>query len=310
MRDNLKIEPTLLPFGLSNLGFISIIIPVYNNPKGLDLCLNYIKKQSMPPKFFEIVIVDNLSSPPINIHKQYPFSYSIVLCEKPGSYAARNMGVRRAKGNIIAFLDADCVPEENWLEDGVHSLLNSSLACIIGGEVSLTLSEEPTAVEFYQYVSGFGQKVNIEKNKFSATANLFVRKKHFKQIGYFEESLLSCGDREWSWRAKNLGVQLLYCPSTVVYTTPRKSLKAAAKQARRVTGGRYHLQKRENSKMKHSPLWLEPRRSVFKSFMWLLALDDLPLLIRTKIACVAIVLKTVSVLEEIRLRLGGTPERC
>ena len=87
--------------------FISIIIPVYNDQKGLDKCLKFISKQNFD-RNFEAIIIDNLSEREIYIKKEFSNFARLVKCENKGSYAARNVGIYNAKGEILAFTDADC----------------------------------------------------------------------------------------------------------------------------------------------------------------------------------------------------------
>ncbi len=288
--------------------YISIIIPVYNDQQGLDICLQHIQQQVMPFTCFEVIIVDNGSSPAICINDQYSFTFSLINCEKPGSFSARNAGVQVASGEIIVFLDADCKPDKNWLEQGTQAILNCSVPCIVGGEVTLTLSEHPTAVELYQCLTGFGQKENIERKKFTTTANLFVRKEEFLQLGCFNESLLSGGDAEWSWRAEKFDIEIIYCASAIVHTAPRKSIKAAILQARRIAGGRYNFQKLGLvGTAKHKKL--APRRTSWESILWLLSRTELSAFNRLKVISVAVLLRSVRVFEKLRLQMRRPPER-
>ncbi|MBM9513274.1 glycosyltransferase [Desulfogranum marinum] len=296
------------PLNTNDLPHTSIIIPVYNDQDGLDICLQHIQSQTVPTSQFEVLIVDNASSPSICIKKPYPFRHTLIICKKPGSYAARNAGIKKAKGHIIVFLDADCKPERTWLEKGTQTLLNSNLPCIVGGEVALTLSAQPTTVELYQYSIGFDQKRNIQKNKFSVTANLFVRLEYIHQLGYFNENLLSGGDIEWSWRAEKLNIKIIYCPSAVVHTAPRRSLRAAVTQARRIAGGRYKFQKLGLVGTAEHPK-LAPRRTSWESILWLLTRTELSILNRLKFLMVASLLRAVRIFEHLRLRLQKSPER-
>ena len=220
------------------------------------------------------------------------------------------MGVRIASGEVIAFLDADCLPEKDWLEQGLNAAQASPPKTLIGGEVQLTLSEKPTAIELYQCLTGFEHQYNIEQLSFSATANLFVKREQLLLIGEFNENLLSGGDREWAWRARALGFNIKFFPSAQVTTTPRKSLGAAIKQARRIAGGRYHFRKLSVADSPWDETGLAPRRGAWKATWWLLTHADLSLKDRSRVFSVAVTLKLVQIIETIRLKKGASPERC
>src|SRR5712691_1460257 len=71
--------------------------------------------QRYPSEDYEVIMVDNNSTDSsLRIAQQFPH-VKILGEEKPGAYAARNRGLAEATGALIAFTDADCVPEENWL---------------------------------------------------------------------------------------------------------------------------------------------------------------------------------------------------
>ena len=289
---------------------ISLIIPVYNDQSGLDSCLRALGDQSLPCQQFEVIVVDNASQPEMELPKDANLNCILKTCEKPGSYAARNVGVRIANGEVIAFLDADCLPEKDWLEQGLKAVQDTPPKTLIGGEVQLTLSEKPTAVELYQCLTGFGQQYNIEQQGFSATANLFVRREQALLIGEFNENLLSGGDREWSWRARALGFDIKFSPGAQVATAPRKSLSAAIKQARRIAGGRYHFRKLSVVDSPRDEKGLAPRRSAWKATWWILTQGDLSLKDRSRVFSVAVTLKLVQMIESFRLKKGASPERC
>lgn len=293
-----------------NHPLISVIIPVYNDQLGLDDCLRALGNQSLSYQHFEVIVIDNASQPEIELPKIANLNCILATCEKTGSYAARNVGVQVANGDVIAFLDADCLPENNWLEQGLAAVQSAPLKTLVGGEVKLTTSEKPTAVELYQCLTGFGQQDNIDQQNFSATANLFVRQKQAALIGKFNENLLSGGDREWSWRARLLGFDIKFSRTTQVTTAPRKSLGAAIKQARRVAGGRYHFKKLSAVDSPGDITDLAPRRGAWEATWWLLTHTQLSLIDRSRVFSVAITLKLVQMIETFRLKIGASPERC
>ena len=287
---------------------ISIIIPVYNDPEGLEACLKGISSQSSHLPQTEVIVVDNASSlSPKKIVDTYSFA-SYAYEEKPGSYAARNMGVSIAKGKYLVFLDADCIPEHNWLKSGIECL-QSENSILIGGNILFILSKKPTTIELYQYIVGFQQKENIEIKHFSATANLFIKRKDALKIGLFEERLLSGGDRNWCWRAIEHGMQVNYCPTAIVKTKPRRLLSNAIKQTRRVAGGRFHSQLLGLTKNLIIKDRQKPHRSNWQSITWILKHPKLSFLQCIQVFIVAIFLKVIAIIEHWRLKFGTKAER-
>jgi len=172
----------------------------------------------------EVVVVDNSEKPKVEIEERTLFPIKLIWCDRKGAYAARNSGVKVASGAVLVFIDADCWPSASWLSSGLDVLLSYNKA-IVGGNVLFEKSLEPTAVELYQILMGFGQEKSIKELNFSATANLFVKRDVFDMVGYFNEQLLSGGDREWSWRAIRAGAEIYYAKNAVVWTLPRRTLR-------------------------------------------------------------------------------------
>jgi glycosyltransferase involved in cell wall biosynthesis len=289
------------------IGYVSVIIPVYNDQTGIDACLAALRTQTYPRDCYEVIIVDNASTPPIRIDKIFSDFARIVICQTPGAYAARNAGIAVARSAILAFTDADCIPDNHWISAGVEALYREKERCIIGGEVMLSLSKRPTTIEQYQYLTGFMQRENIEHLGFTVTANLFATRSQVEHIGLFDQKLLSGGDREWSWRAAQAGFAVKYVSEAIVHTSPRTSLASAIRQARRVAGGRYML--RETNQNTVHLQHLRSHRNAWASVQWIIGHPKLSLIDRFWVLGVATLLKVTHALEMVRLRLGGQPSR-
>lgn len=185
---------------MASLSSVEIIIPVYNDHRGVRNCLSALFMQEADVAGMGITVVDNGSSPPISIDEDSFGEVRVFQCDRPGSYAARNLGAKNTNADVLVFLDADCVPRAGWLSAGLELLAESDREVIVGGEVVFSESSSPTAIEAYQILTGFGQARNVSDRGFSATANIFVKRSVFEKIGQFNDALLSGGDREWCWR--------------------------------------------------------------------------------------------------------------
>ena len=286
---------------------VSVIIPVYNDMPSLYKCIEGITNQRYPKEKIEIIVVDNNSTPPISVEDFREPNITVLHCPKPGSYAARNAGASIAKGDVLAFTDADCIPQPQWLTEAVQLLEEEGGERIVGGEVSFTTPRKPTLTAKYQLATGFQQKENIEKKGFSATANLICKKSTFNKVGMFDEDLLSGGDREWCWRAHNKGALVQYGLEACVTTTPRNSFLSAMRQARRVAGGRRELLSRDATHIENDNV--APHNSALGSVLFLMLLKDHSLLDRTGMLIIAGLLRLAAIVETVRLKLGAPPER-
>lgn len=159
----------------------------------------------------------------------------IIEESKPGSYAARNAGVRVAKGEVIAFTDSDCVPDAGWLANGV-GCLESAKKDMAGGHVDFVFKNPNSAAELHDTIGNMNNHVRVKKYGCAATANLFVRKEVFDAVGLFDDSMKSGGDTEFTLRAGSQGFSIIYCAEASVQH-PTRTLKASIKKAYRVGKG-------------------------------------------------------------------------
>jgi glycosyltransferase involved in cell wall biosynthesis len=287
--------------------FVSVIVPVFNDQAGIDKCLEALTTQSYAQNRYEIIVVDNNSEPPIYLKSKANFHVQLVRCGTAGSYAARNQGIAASSGEILAFTDADCVPNSEWIKKGVTALLDGGSNCVVGGEVLFAAPKSKRATELYQYVVGFLQKENINERQFTATANLFTYRSQFDKTGLFDTNLLSGGDHEWCQRATEHGAMIKFCEEAVVVTSPRTELSAAIRQARRIAGGRVLL--RGSAQGLVSADNLRPIRKPLSAAAWILKQQQLSLPDRLRVLIVASLIKVAYLLEILRLKLGGKPER-
>jgi len=157
----------------------------------------------------------------------------------------------------------------------------------------------------YQLAAGFGQRANVERREFAATANLFCTKSQFRDVGPFDEALFSGGDRDWCWRALRQGIRVRFEPRCVVHTEPRVRLRDAVRQARRVAAGRVRLSRRSSVESEG----LRRDRTLWESIAWVWSIPHLTLRDRIRVLVAAGVIRAASAGEHIRLWLGGVAER-
>lgn len=228
-----------------NNHFISVIIPVYNDKDNLDICLRALKAQTLEKSKFEIIIVDNASSDNLGeIKTKYP-EIIYLYEEQPGSYRARNKGIENARGDIIAFTDADCIPSHNWLERGLLTTSEKAKdqVGIIAGEVSFFVNdkENMTALEVWETMHKYHQEYFVNAFNFGLTANLFVTKSVLDQVGLFNAELKSAGDFEWGNRAHKLGFSFHFDNELIVKHPAKGTIGQFINRIRRLMGGKYML---------------------------------------------------------------------
>ncbi|RDZ40559.1 glycosyl transferase [Haloferax sp. Atlit-47N] len=203
----------------SALPFVSVIIPVYNEAENIQKCLNAVTSQTYPKSKYEVLVVDNGSQDGTKeIARQFSTAYDnleiLIEDEQQGSYAARNTGIEQSSGAILAFLDGDCSPHQQWLERGVSTISGTGVD-LVGGNVEFTYPNGGTAAERYDSFTNMQMKESISKRNVAKTVNLFVRQDVVEDVGPFPNHLISGGDVHWTKRATDAGYSLTFAHDAI-----------------------------------------------------------------------------------------------
>lgn len=223
--------------------FVSTIIPVLNDPQRLQLCLQALENQTYPKHLYEVLVIDNGSDESIEpVVRQFKQA-KMLLEPSPGSYTARNKGILHAKGEILAFTDADCIPQSDWLEKGTAHLLSVPHCGLVGGSIRFSFKNPncPNPAELYDLFFFLQQEYYLENEQFAATANVFTYKEVFEKVGLFNSRLKSGGDREWGKRVFAAGYTQSFAADATICHPARDSVQKLQKKVRRVAMATYHL---------------------------------------------------------------------
>lgn len=226
---------------------VSVVVPVYNDPGGATSALESLVGQRLDAAY-EIVVVDNGSTdetPEVleRFRSRYPDRIRLgIETEVQSSYAARNRGIARARGRVLAFTDADCVPDADWLAEGVRALADSG-AALAAGRIEMTFrGERPTVWEYFDATRKLNQRLYAETYGFGATANLFVRAEAIAEHGGFRGDLVSGGDYEFGRRLTGAGARLVYADRAVVRHPARGTPLEILRKSRRIARGQKQLE--------------------------------------------------------------------
>ncbi|NLE46605.1 MAG: glycosyltransferase family 2 protein, partial [Chloroflexi bacterium] len=160
--------------------FVSVIVPVYNDMQGVRILTQALLAQDYPDSAFEVILVDNNSTDGTldvlrDIRQEHPERIRVAIEDSVrSSYAARNKGIEVARGEILAFTDADCIPKQDWLSAGVRAFDASGARCG-GGAITFVLrSYRPNLYEYYDAATRLDQMRYVEQVGFAATANFLA----------------------------------------------------------------------------------------------------------------------------------------
>jgi glycosyltransferase involved in cell wall biosynthesis len=218
--------------------FVSVVIPHYNDLDGLRLCLARLAAQSWPRERMEIIVADNNSRCGIDAVRAAAPGATVVPAPIQGAGPARNAGVAASRGDILAFTDSDCVPEPDWLREGIAGLGRFDF---VGGQV-VTLAADPrhpSPVEAFEIVFNFNFRRYIEEVGFSGTGNLFVPRAIFDRVGPFRAGVSE--DMDWCFRARDLGFRIGYAERAVVGHPARRTWAELHGRWARMLSERYQL---------------------------------------------------------------------
>jgi len=242
----------------------SIVVPARNAEKTIGKCIESVLRQNYPKGRFEVIVIDNNSTDRTAKEiKQFPVKY--LLHKKPGSGASRNLGIKNSKGEIIAFIDSGGIADKNWLLEAKKFFERNKEVNIAGGKMEPC---ENTLFEKTVCSLRRNQQFYV-KSGFASTANMFIKRSKFNQLGGFDERVvLGSVDCEFGEKATARGEKIAYLENTVVRYKSRRLLGFLKREFRR---GKSHAQldllrkKGVNYKFKRPHKSVGSVRSIFRS---------------------------------------------
>ena len=207
---------------------ISIIIRSKNEMPWLKYTLQMLDNQTK--QNFEVIAVDSGSTDGSWEYLQ-EYNPAVLYQIAPESYIpgkVLNEAIRHAKGNIIVFNNADCIPQDrNWLKNLVTPLLADNTAATFCRQIP-RINAHPLVRKDYERAFGDGS-IHKTWRHFFSLASSAVKRDVILQYP-FNEDIQYSEDIEWSWRLKQLGLHIKYIPDAVVEHSHNYSIKGIAKR--------------------------------------------------------------------------------
>ena len=196
---------------------VSVIIPSFNSKRTINDCLFSLHNNNFNLDY-EIIVIDSSTDNTYEIiEKKYKNVFIYQCNDRKYPESARNIGIEKSKGEIIAFIDADCIAEKNWLEEIVKNHRMHPELVAIGGTVAN--GNTITCVGWAAYFSQLSYLMPSRKCRWignMGAANMSYKRIAFELFGYFLEGSYSA-DTEFNWRLGQAGYRLLFVPSIMVY---------------------------------------------------------------------------------------------
>lgn len=222
--------------------FVSVIVPTYNRREDARRTLLSLAKQSYPAWQYEVVVADDGSTDGTGeMVESLELPYHLAYAWQPnkGRCAARNLGLSRARGNLILFLDGDMTAAPQLIAEHARSHGEHGRVLVRG---AIRLAPELLTTPFMRYglaalddVSALLDEDGYLPFSQALTGNLSIKRRDLDGIGGFDERLDSgyaWDDTDLGYRAQKAGLRLLYNPAALSYHHDR--VTTLEQQCRRI----------------------------------------------------------------------------
>ena len=246
MNSNAKIDKFIreIPF---QIVFISIVVAVKNEKRYIKKCIDALINQDYPTNKYEIIVVDGMSTDGTweilgEIKKENP-SIKIFRNPRENAAAGRNIGIKEARGDFIAFIDSDAVADASWLKKIEETFGRVEEATGVGGPDLLPPDSIYKSIAIGKIMSsplasGGGLNPSVQHIMSSGgawvehipTCNLCLKKEVFEKVGYFDEDFVKGQDLELNTRLVMAGYKLFHSPLIRVVHYRKRYIRTFVRQ--------------------------------------------------------------------------------
>ena len=212
----------------------SVIVPTRDRLASLRVALGALERQQRAEPY-ELIVVDDGSTDGAGAFLAARAAQGAivhVMSEGRGAAAARNAGIRRARGEIIACTDDDCEVPRDWVARLRDRLVQTGAAAVGGRVVAAADAARPARIS-QAITNGIARALNDRgRSQFLTSNNVAYRAAALRAVGLFDEGFTGAGgeDRDLHARLRARGERLVYAADIVVAHHPRMSWSAFLRQ--------------------------------------------------------------------------------
>ncbi|KPV63025.1 MAG: Glycosyltransferase AglI [Candidatus Bathyarchaeota archaeon BA2] len=222
--------------GYEHQPLVSIIVPVRNGESTIEPLLESLQRLDYDKNKLEVIVVDgNSTDRTRDVVKKYPVK--LIIEEKDGLNAARNAGINNSNGEIIAFTDCDCIASRDWIRKIVENFKDQRVSCVGGSAKGCDgdFVSQYADNSIIPLMPFFKKREELNMIKLflhhPAGCNMAFRRKAFKEVGCFDESIqYGFDDVEFVERVCKAGYKMVLDPNALVWHKHRSILKEFLKQ--------------------------------------------------------------------------------
>jgi mycofactocin glycosyltransferase len=210
---------------------VSVVIPVKDRAEELQRCLASIDRIDYPQELLQLIVVDDGSR---DLSASVARQAGALVVPSGGTgrgpAAARNVGARAATGEILAFIDSDCIASAGWLAELLPAFSDARTVAVGGlvdGMCTASAVDRYEAVMSSLSLGARERSGNAGDDTFYLpSCNLLVRRTAFLGVGGFADSMHVGEDVDLTWRLRDAGWTIAYLPVGRIYHEHRSSLRS------------------------------------------------------------------------------------
>ncbi len=164
----------------------SVVIPSYNSATTIVQCLQSVTQQHFEEPYEVIVVDSSVDATPEVVQQHFPEVNLVHLDQRTDSYTARNIGIQTAQGEIICFIDSDCIAQPDWLQRMAEAH-NGNYAAVGG---SVANGNPDNLIGWAGYFAEFREFFPFHPTQVMPsipTCNISYKRRVFEQYGTFQD---------------------------------------------------------------------------------------------------------------------------
>ena len=206
---------------------VSVVVAGRNARSTVGACVASLL--ALDPAPLEVLVVDNGSTDgTLEVLASYDGRITVLREGRRGPGAARNAGIAAARGEVVAFTDADCVVEPDWLGEIVGPLADPDVG-VAGGTILAADPRDPIQ-RYGEAIHDHRAAIEAFDPPYAITMNWASPSALLEELGGFDPRFLRCEDVDLSYRVVQSGRRLAFAPGAIVHHHNERTLAGLARE--------------------------------------------------------------------------------